>query len=91
MSKQPLSSLSSIMPVKGEAARVEEMPIARPKRVVRGSPPFEPVAAPVRDGLTIRILRSDNERLRAIVFKENRSKQSLLDQAISEFLDNHGS
>jgi hypothetical protein len=40
--------------------------------------------------LSIRILAADNERLRVAAFHEDRTKQSLLDQAIGEFLDRTG-
>lgn len=83
MAKTPLSPLSSILPAKGEAARPEAAPAKAP-----GEPASQEKAP--RDGLTIRILASDNRRLRKAVFMENRSKQSLLDQAISEFLDRTG-
>jgi hypothetical protein len=85
MAKQPLSPLSSIIPAKGKAARVEAVPdLARQTR------DYSAPAKEERDGLTIRILRGDNERLRLAAFKESRTKQSLLDQAIGEFLDRTG-
>lgn len=85
MSKQPLSPLSSILPAKGEAARAETL--VDPARATRD---YSMPIKEDRDGLTIRILRADNERLRIAAFKENRTKQSLLDQAIGEFLDRTG-
>jgi hypothetical protein len=74
------------MPIKGEAARVESLPEApvKPRRE------YAPPSKEERDGLTIRILRVDNERLRIAAFTEARTKQSLLDQAIAEFLDRAG-
>ena len=84
MSKQPLSPLSSIMPAKGEAARVEVLPDKAPP------PAFAREEKPARDGLTIRIKASSNARLRTMAFQEGQSKQALLDRAIDEFLDHTG-
>jgi hypothetical protein len=86
MSKTVLSSLSSLMPAKGEAARPEVMP-------EKGANPvrdYQMPAEEARDGLTIRILKSDNKRLKAASYHEGRTKQSLLDQAIGEFLSRIG-
>jgi predicted transcriptional regulator len=49
-----------------------------------------PSGAPVREGLTIRILASDSERLRALAYKTRQKKQALLDEAIRQYLDKMG-
>ncbi|MGI4793648.1 MAG: hypothetical protein ACRYG8_06080 [Janthinobacterium lividum] len=82
MSKQPLSSLSSIMPAKGEAAKTETLPEEAPRLV---KPPKEE-----RHGLTIRVRNSHNERLRTMVYREGMTKQDLLDRAIEEMLERYG-
>ena len=82
MSKQPLSSLSSLIPAKGEAAKTESLPDEKPQ-----------LSKPVKEerhGLTIRIRRSHNERLRAMVYRESMTKQDLLDRAIDEMLERYG-
>ena len=85
MSKTPLSPLSSIMPPKGEAARAEEVPeSARAPLAVNLRDEAEP-----RDGMTIRIVRSVNKRLKAMAYTEGMTKQAILDRAIVEFLDRH--
>lgn len=79
--KQPLSSLSSIMPAKGEAARVEAMPDkVTPKRAEK---------AP-RSAMTSRVLIDHIERMHVMAFQEGISKQELLDQAIAEYLARKG-
>ncbi|RKK02402.1 hypothetical protein EBE87_26790 [Pseudoroseomonas wenyumeiae] len=52
--------------------------------------PVTPSGAPVREGLTIRILASDSERLRTLAFKTRQKKQALLDEAIRQYLDKMG-
>ncbi|MBO1077084.1 hypothetical protein [Roseomonas marmotae] len=49
-----------------------------------------PSGAPVREGLTIRILASDSERLRTLAYKTRQKKQTLLDEAIRQYLDKMG-
>jgi hypothetical protein len=83
MSKVPLSTLSAIIPVKGEAAKPEPMPEKADKPVRDYVVPTEEA----REGLTIRILMTDKKRLKAMAYHENRTQQSLLDQALGEFLD----
>jgi len=46
--------------------------------------------APAREGLTIRVLATDNERLRALAYKTRQKKQALLDEAIRQYLDKMG-
>jgi DNA polymerase III sliding clamp (beta) subunit (PCNA family) len=72
------------MPAKGEAARVE---VIDPEHKTRD---YTAPNKEAREALSIRILAADNERLRVAAFTENRTKQSLLDQAIGEFLDRAG-
>ena len=82
------SSLADLIPTKGEAARAEVMPDS-PKP--RQAEPLEPIDEnDIREGLTIRIKRKANQRLRVMRFRENRTKQSLLDEAIDTFLDRSG-
>ena len=82
MSKQTLSSLSSLIPIKGEAAKIETLPEEKP----RLSKPLKEE----RHGLTIRIRQSHNERLRTMVYREGMTKQDLLDRAIEEMLERYG-
>jgi predicted DNA-binding protein len=49
-----------------------------------------PSGAMVREGLTIRILAADSERLRALAYKTRQKKQALLDEAIRQYLDKMG-
>lgn len=85
MSKTPLSPLSSIIPPKGEAARAEMIPEStRSDLSTRQREEEEP-----RDGMTIRIRRSVNKRVKAMAYTEGMTKQAILDQAIIEFLDRH--
>jgi hypothetical protein len=83
MSKSPAAKLFGVM-TKAEASAVTESPpeILRPAATERVYQP------PVR--LTIRVLQEDNQRLAKMSVFENRTKQSLLDQAIREFLDKSG-
>lgn len=85
MTKQPLSPLSSIMPAKGEAAKVETLPEA--------AAPVHDYSVPTkeeRDTITVRISRRNNERLRIMGFKERMNKQTMLDEAIEEYLTRRG-
>ena len=82
MSKPVLSSLSSLMPAKGEAAKTEALPEEKPRLT---KPPKEE-----RHGLTIRIRNTHNERLRTMVYREGQTKQELLDRAIEEMLVRYG-
>lgn len=75
--KTPLSPLSTVWPAKGEAARVEAAETPRPPQM-----PDRENRIPI----TVRILVDDNERLRLVAFEQSRTKQSLIDQAIAEFL-----
>jgi hypothetical protein len=52
--------------------------------------PVTPSGTPVREGLTIRILASDSERLRTLAYKTRQKKQALLDEAIRQYLDKMG-
>lgn len=52
--------------------------------------PVTPSGAAVREGLTIRILASDSERLRTLAYKTRQKKQALLDEAIRQYLDKMG-
>ena len=88
-SKSTLSSLSSLIPTKGEAARAETVPEV-PKAAELPNLPGPIDEDDIREGLTIRIKRRANQRLRRMKFMENRSKQSLLDEAIDTFLDRSG-
>jgi hypothetical protein len=87
MGKVALTDMSTIMmPAKGEATKPEPLPNKADK-------PFRDYQAPSkegRDGITIRIYKSDKERLRVAAFQERRTQQSLIDQAIAEFLDGKG-
>jgi predicted transcriptional regulator len=49
-----------------------------------------PSGAPVREGLTIRILASDSERLQTLAYKTRQKKQTLLDEAMRQYLDKMG-
>ena len=85
MTKQPLSPLSSIMPAKGEAAKVETLPEA--------TAPVHDHSVPVKEGrdtITVRITTRNNERLRIMGFKERINKQTMLDEAIEEYLTRRG-
>lgn len=83
MSKINMPSLSSLIPVKGEAARPEVLESTAARDFV--GPTKED-----RDGFTVRVLRADHSRLKEMAYKQDRKKQSLLDQAIAEFLDRSG-
>ena len=84
MTKQPLSPLSSIIPVKGEAARAEVM-AEKPTTSTYGR-----AARERREVLSTRMLETHISRLRVMAYEEGRSKQSLLDQAVDEFLTRLG-
>jgi hypothetical protein len=88
MSKSPPAKLFGVM-TKAEASAVTESPpeILRPAATERV---YQPPVREARDGLTIRVLQEDNQRLAKMSVFENRTKQSLLDQAIREFLDKSG-
>lgn len=69
-------------------ARKTELPVtATPPKP---QPPVSPSGAQVREGLTIRILATDNERLRELAYKTRQKKQTLLDEAIRQYLDKMG-
>ncbi|MDD2703741.1 MAG: hypothetical protein PHU07_00145 [Acidocella sp.] len=85
MTKQPLSPLSSIMPAKGEAAKVETLPEV--------TVPVHDNSVPAKEGrdtITVRITTRNNERLRIMGFKERMNKQTMLDEAIEEYLTRRG-
>lgn len=88
MSKQPLSSLSSLMPVKGEAAKIETLPDIQPGPDAPRLPPKP--AKEERFGLTIRVKASASVRLDAMRYREGQTKQELLDRAIDEMLTRYG-
>jgi hypothetical protein len=86
MSKSPAAPLSGLMvPAKGEAAVPEVAPatVAPPIAPERA---YRPRQREVRHGLTIRVLDEHMELLDTMATMEHRTKQSLLDQAIAEFL-----
>ena len=85
VTKQPLSPLSSIMPAKGEAAKVETLP--------ETAAPVHDYSAPTKEGrdtITVKITSRNNERLRTMGFKERMNKQTMLDEAIEEYLTRRG-
>jgi len=84
MSKSPPATLAGLMPAKGGATVPETVPHADPASVARV---YQPPLREARDGLTIRVRQEDNRRLATMSVFESRTKQSLLDQAIREFLD----
>ncbi|WP_159993642.1 hypothetical protein [Roseomonas sp. 18066] len=77
-------------------ARLDASLLVRKEDVPTRVEPPKPDPAPAapatqaREGLTIRILASDNERLRTLAFKSRQSKQALLDEAIRQYLDKMG-
>lgn len=68
--------------------RKEDVPtrVAPPAPAEQAAPPGKQA----REGLTIRILASDSERLRALAYKTRETKQALLDEAIRQYLDKMG-
>lgn len=81
MSKTPLSHLSILMPVKGEAAQKEDLPESS-----RIKPSRLEMSKETRDNLSHRVIRDHGLRLSEMAHKEGRTKQSLLDEAIIEYL-----
>ena len=73
------------MPAKGEAAKVETPPEAATSVHDYSAPAKEG-----RDTITVRITSRNNERLRIMGFKERMNKQTMLDEAIEEYLTRRG-
>lgn len=81
MTKPVLSSLTSIVPTKGEAgAKAETLPDLPDPQDLNASKKV------LRNNTTVRLIMSDDEELRLMAFKERVPKQSLIDVAIREFL-----
>ena len=73
------------MPAKGEAAKVETLPEA--------AAPVHDHSVPAKEGRDTIPLEStsrNNERLRIMGFKERMNKQTMLDEAIEEYLTRQG-
>jgi hypothetical protein len=85
MAKPSLSALSSlsILPEKGAASKPEYPQGPEPK--TRAPDDREP-----RDPVTLRMPRRNAERLRIMAFQTRTSKQTLLDEAVEEYLTRRG-
>ena len=95
MSRPKLSSLSSLLPPKGEATRPET--VAVPEAAMQAREQDSKLARTdrgyregARSAVSFRMTERLQERLRDYAYRSRRTKQEILDEALHRFLQGEG-